>query len=246
MFMKAILITSLVILAGIGAAPAAILAQWTFETSQPATSGSFAAENGINAGASLASGFHATTTALTYSSTAGAGSAHSFSSKNWVEDDYYQFTTSTLGYDGVNVSFAATSSGTGPRDFKLAYSTDGTTFSDFTTFSVLGYNVSPNPSWTASMSAGNAALYAFDFDLSSIGDLADQAAIYLRLIDTGGTSASGSTVGTGGTSRVDDVTISASVITTAAVPEPSSFIAGVLLGLPFAVQGLSRRRRSRG
>ena len=63
----------------------------------------------------------------------GNGSGKSFSSNNWAVDDYYQFSTSTLGYTSISVSWDQTRSSTGPSQFKIAYSTDGTTFTDFGT-----------------------------------------------------------------------------------------------------------------
>ena len=90
-----------------GVAHADTLADWTFESSIPATSGPFAAEIGTGA----ASGHHASTS--TYSSPAGNGSAHSFSSNTWAAGDYYQFSTSTLGDSAISLSFDQTSSSTG-------------------------------------------------------------------------------------------------------------------------------------
>lgn len=240
MFAKNVLAAGLLFLGGLGAAQATVVAQWTFEASQPGSGGPFAAENGIYAATSMASGSHAG--AATYSSPGGARSEHSFSSTVWAVGDYYQFTTSTLGYSGVSVSFEAASSGTGPRDFQIAYSTDGTTFSVFTTYAV-PVNGSPNQPWSANMSAASAAVYAFTFDLSAITALDNQATVYFRLMDADSASANGGNVAAGGSSRVDDFTISASPVLTAAVPEPATFIAGVVSGLPLVVQGFRHLRR---
>src|SRR5262249_15573774 len=110
-------------------AMAGTIANWTFETSQPVTAGPVAPEAGVGS----ALGSHAGTS--TYSSPAGNGSAHSFSSNVWAIGDYYQFQVSTVGQSQIGLVFDQTSSGTGPRDFKVAYSTNGTTFTDtgFTT-----------------------------------------------------------------------------------------------------------------
>ncbi len=53
--------------------------------------------------------------------------------------------------------------------------------------------------------------------LSGITALNNQANVYFRLIDLSMTSASGGSVGTGGTDRVDNFTISAT-------PEPATFV----------------------
>jgi len=246
--MKTILTTSCLILAGVCVSQASIMAQWTFEASQPATSGPFAAENGIFAGTSQASGFHANLSAA-YSSPAGAGSAESFSSKSWTQGDYYQFTTTTLGYNDVTVNFEVAGSSTGPKNFQIAYSLDGLSFAVLDDYTVLATG-SPNPTWSASMNAANAALFAFSFDFSATSALNNQDLIYFRLIDSGTTSINGDTVGGVGSSRVDDFTISASSISsgsvsTGSVPESSTFMAGALLGLPFFLQGFRRAWRCR-
>src|ERR1700744_5961826 len=88
-------------------AQAATLATWNFETSQPLTAGPLAAE--IGTGSAL--GHHASAAAV-YSTPAGNGSSHSFSSNNWSVGDYYQFSVSTLGDTDVSFSWDQTSSST--------------------------------------------------------------------------------------------------------------------------------------
>jgi hypothetical protein len=100
-----------------------ILADWTFETSQPAatdstTAGPYAAESGVYGSSSKASGNHAGS-ATDYSSPAGNGSSHSFSANTWAVGDYWQFQGSSTGYQDITLSFDQTSSNTGPRDFKV-------------------------------------------------------------------------------------------------------------------------------
>jgi hypothetical protein len=208
-------------------AQAATIAQWTFETSQPATSGSFAAE--IGSGSAL--GHHAGTS--TYTSPSGNGSAHSFSSNTWAVGDYYQFQVSSLGLSNIVLSWDQISSATGPKSFNLSYSTNGTDFTTFgTTYTVLA-NASPN-TWSSS-SSNTASSYTFD--LSSITAINNQSSVYFRLVDASTTSANGGTVATAGTDRVDNFTITA-----AAVPEPESY-AMMLAGL--GLMGFIARRRSK-
>lgn len=206
----------------------AALAIWTFETSLPTTGGPHAAEGGINAAVSVASGFHAGATV--YSNPVGAGSAESFSSTAWAVGDYYQFTTSTLGHNNLSVSFKATSSNTGPKDFRLAYSTDGVNFTDAFSYSVYA-NAAPNIVWATGMTSEQAGFYNISGTLPSALD--NQSTIYLRLIDNSTTSANDGTVATAGTSRVDDFMIEATPI-----PEPSTWVAGALLALPFGLHGI--------
>ena len=73
---------------------------------------------------------------------------HSYSSNQWQIGDYYQFQVSTVGQSQIGLVFDQTSSATGPRDFKVQYSTNGTTFTDSGfSYSVLA-NAAPNPLWS--------------------------------------------------------------------------------------------------
>ncbi len=211
--------------ASCGFARAAVIAQWTFETSAPTTAGPFAAEVGVG----LALGSHAS--ASVYTSPAGNGSSHSFSSTVWAVGDYYQFAVSTSGLSGIQLSFDQTSSNTGPAHFQLSYSTNGTSFTSIgTPYTVLA-NAAPNTTWNPTTSN---PVYTFTPDLSAISALSDQATLYFRLSDTDTVSANNGTVAAGGTSRVDNVIVSGT-----AIPEASAMgllaPAGLLLG---------RRRRA--
>ena len=208
-------------------AQADTLAQWTFETSVPTTAGPLSPEVGSGA----ASGFHAG--ASTYSNPTGNGSVESFSSNNWLVGDYYQFSFSTLGFSGLTISFDQTSSGTGPRDFNLAYSTDGSSFTTFQSYVVLA-NAAPNPTWS---SATYNAIYTLNFDLSAIAALDNQASVLIRLVDASTVSAAGGVVASGGTNRIDNF-----IAMSSPVPEPGS-LALLLAGT--AVVGFVARRQRR-
>lgn len=213
--------TALVVTLGSLPAHAAVIAQWTFEASVPTTAGPHAAE--VGTGSAL--GFHASTS--TYSNPAGNGSTESFSSNTWAVGDYYEFTTNSTGYEGITVSFDQTGSNTGPRDFKIEYSIDGTTFTDFDTYSLPG---PPAVAWSTSTPVVPAST-SFFFDLSSIAALDNDSSIYFRLTNTSTTSINGGTVASGGTGRVDNVVI-------ATIPEPTTILLGALGFL-----AILRRRR---
>jgi hypothetical protein len=210
---------------------ASVIANWTFESSVPNTAGPVAAE----VGSGFASGSHANAAAV-YSNPAGNGSAESFSSDKWAMNDYWQFSVSTIGHTGVKLTWDQTSSNTGPRDFGLFYSWDGVAFTQFANYSVLA-NASPNPSWNIS---AESSLYSLSYDLSSIAGLNEAATAYFRLVMVSTTSANGGTVALAGTDRVDNFVVSATP-----VPEPSTFVAGALLALPFGVHGIRRLRLCR-
>ncbi len=197
-----------------------VLADWTFETSIPATAGPFNPE----VGSGSAIGSHASGSAV-YSSPTGNGSAKAFSSNFWGVNDYYQFQTSTVGYTGVTVTYDQISSATGPGSFAFGYSTDGVNFTYLSNYTVLA-NAAPNV-WSNSV---HSAASAYSYDLTLATDLNGAASVYFRLTDTATTSANGGTVGTGGTDRVDNFTISAQP-----VPEPASIALSVIGGLALLV-----------
>lgn len=214
-------IASFAILIAATGASAATIAQWTFEpgtAGNPPLAASSTSITGIApaTGSGVASGLHASAS-TTFDNPSGNGSVESFSSNNWGIGDYYQFQTSTTGSSGIGLTFDATGSNTGPVDFKIQYSTDGSTFTDSAyTYAVLANS----PSWS---SGTNQPAYTNTFDFSSVTALNNQAAVYFRLVNTSTASINGGTVGTGGTSRLDNVTISDTVI-----PEPTAIALGAI------------------
>jgi hypothetical protein len=215
--MKKVVLLSLA-LASVTTLRAQTIAQWTFETSQPAATGTTLSVS-PEVGTGTATGLHASA-ATVFSTPSGNGSSHSFSANTWAVGDYYQFQTSTLGFNNIGISYDQTSSGTGPGRFDLAWSTDGTTFTPIATANVIQVNGSPNVAWTPS---SYNSLYLFTYDLSGVTALNNQAAVYFRLTENGTASANGGTVATAGTDRVDNFTIGV-----VPLPEPTSV--GLLLG----------------
>ena len=215
--MKKVVLLSLA-LASATTLRAQTIAQWTFETSQPAATGTTLSVS-PEVGTGTATGLHASA-ATVFSTPSGNGSSHSFSANTWAVGDYYQFQTSTLGFNNIGISYDQTSSGTGPGRFDLAWSTDGTTFTPIATANVIQVNGSPNVAWTPS---SYNSLYLFTYDLSGVTALNNQAAVYFRLTENGTASANGGTVATAGTDRVDNFTIGV-----VPLPEPTSV--GLLLG----------------
>ena len=188
-----------------------ILSKWTFESlaftaPSPYTNYSngrsctnILAEAGINPG--TASGYHSGFGTPTFSTVTGNGSSKALTYAGWTNNpgDYYQFTTSTLGYQHISLSFDQMSSSTGPGRFYLAYSTDGVSFTQFGDV----YNVI-NATWSTSTPVTTTS---FSFDLSSVGAITNQPVVYFRLVEANNTSANGGTVGNSGTCRVDNVAV---------------------------------------
>ncbi|MEZ6232805.1 MAG: hypothetical protein R3B68_01325 [Phycisphaerales bacterium] len=207
---------AIVALAGVaGFANADVLANWTFESSVPTTAGPFAAEAGLNAAGSFASGFHASTAAV-YSNPVGNGSTESFSSNNWGVGDYYQFTTSTVGYNSILFGWSQTASSTGPQTFDVEWSTNGTVFNTLVNDYVVG---------TTTWSSGTLNPLSVFAPVALPAAAENLPTVWVRLTNqvTPG--------GTGGTNRVDNITIEGTL-----VPAPGSL---ALLGLA----GLVARRR---
>ncbi len=181
------------------------IANWTFEPGKPGNpvSASGTTLSGVSpaTGNGVASGFHASA-ATVWDNPAGNGSAESMSSNNWVVGDYYQFQVSTDNLQDIQLAFQQISSSSGPRDFQLQYSTNGSLFTNFGNVYAVRTNV--DPAWNASTPSGSDS---FSFDLSSITSINDQATLYLRLAVASTVSAGGGTIGSGGTSRLDNVTI---------------------------------------
>jgi len=100
------------------------LANWTFETSSPSSSGPYAPESGTQTATAEARCVHASSSTV-YAANQGNGSGRSFWANTWAVGDYFEFRISTVGVSGIQLSFDQTSSGGGPRDFKISYSTMG-------------------------------------------------------------------------------------------------------------------------
>lgn len=202
-------------------AGAAVLAGWTFESSRPAGPGPYAPEFGL-VSPSLGSGrvVHAHPAAA-YSSPLGNGSAHSFSSDHWSVGDYYEFTTSTIGYQSITLYWDQASSNGGPRDFSVQYSADGVTF-----FPAWPYQVQadspPLPPWNPVTASG---LYSHELS-GSVALLENKSKAYFRLFLESSTSTSGGTFTDLGETRVDNVMI----IAWGVIPSPGG-VGLALVGL---------------
>jgi endonuclease G len=179
------------------------LANWTFETSLPSNFGPYAPEVGTQTATAQVRCVHASSS-TSYAANQGNGSAKSFWSNTWAVGDYYEFRISTLGLSGLQLSFDQTSSGGGPRDFKISYSTNGgASFSDLRTYAV---PVSAGAAIVWYPSPVNPAS-SLSFDLSSFGALNNQSSLILRLVCASSTSLSGGSLSGSGSSRVDNVLV---------------------------------------
>ncbi|HNJ58972.1 MAG TPA: hypothetical protein PLH33_08040, partial [Chitinophagaceae bacterium] len=152
--------------------PIVALAQWNFEAigfsgsagttaSTRLNAGSTTANAGEKAASSVFEGVHSSSSTKWYTY-AGNGSNQSFSTDRFASGDYYQFKTSSYGYQNITISFDQTGSNGGPRDFKIQYSTDGSSFTDLSG----GTYQLTNDSWSLSGDPKSAS--SRTFDLSSV------------------------------------------------------------------------------
>lgn len=195
------------------------IAVWTFEPDPIPTNVTNSSIGPFSPaiGSGSATGFH-TATNTAWSSPSGNGSSNSLSANNWAVGDYFQFQFSTLTFSNIAVTFDQTKSGTGPTNWTISYSIDGSSFTNFSTYVVTTI------SWSNSVYNPTST---FSFDFSAVTALNNQSNAFVRLVNNDSPAG-------GGTARVDNVSI---------VPEPSSLALITLAGLGLA--GYAVRRRSR-
>ncbi len=210
---------------------ASTIAKWTFESPNAPSTVMGTTINGLlpAIGSGEASALHANP-ATVYSAQLGNGSANSLSATYWSVGDYWQFHTSTLGYNHIQLSWDQCAADNGPTNFSLFVSIDG---QNFTT--ALGYyqvyrnsNVVPGGgggTWNATTYLPN---YTRTLDLGFFSGLDNATDVYFRLAD----NVPGSTYG-----RVDNFTVTGMVI-----PEPNLV---VLAAVPVLLLGFWTRRPRR-
>jgi hypothetical protein len=213
---------------GASACGQSIIARWNFEgvtttntgSDVIVSAGSAAADSGALTTGSLFSAHH-DSAATVWSNPAGNGSAKSVSSNTWKVGDYYQFRFSTIHYEGIGITWDQTGSNTGPRDFKVQYSIDGSSFTD-----AAGTNSAyqlTNDAWSSSTTTTNSRR---TLDLSGVSELINQSLVYIRFVQNSTTSINGGTVASGGTGRIDNITIRGDFSTGVddATSEPRAFL----------------------
>lgn len=116
---------------------------------------------------------------------------------------YWLIETSTKGMENLQLSFRIRSSSTGPRDFKLQYSTDGSSWTDTGDSYVVGNNVA--------ISLPGAAMSS---SFASVQDaIKNQDKLYLRLLLTSDKSARETdNIGSGGANNFNNIELSGTYI----------------------------------
>lgn len=189
--------------------------RWSFESITVSNTGttpnfgstSQTADIGDLTTSSSITGFHSSSSTTWSSGFVGNGSLKSLSATNWSVGDYFQFQLSTTYYDSLLLTIEQTSSGTGPKDFKLQYSLNGTSYTDILTYQVPYFVPTTTAYAWASSSTNYQTQSAFSFDLSSLTQIHNQSLVYFRLVNTSTTALLGGAVQSAGTSRVDNISL---------------------------------------
>ncbi|MHC0036458.1 5'-nucleotidase C-terminal domain-containing protein [Pseudoneobacillus sp. C159] len=129
---------------------------------------------------------------------------------NWTANpSYWAVPVSTKGYENITLSSKQYSSTTGPRDFKVQYSLDNTTWTD-----VPGSTVATKDSWT--FASGILT------DVALPSETKDKDVVYVRWIKTSEKAASNTgDIASGGTSRIGLIEFKGTAIpTTPTEPQP--------------------------
>ena len=161
------------------------------------------------------------TTALSFNTGGTLGtsgcSGFGYSSNGWNVGEYLQIVIPLSGYELTTITFKVQSSGTGPGNFKVQYSSTGTsgTFSDLA---------------SGTFTSGNGSCVARSFDLSAINQLDNNANTVIRLVFTGGQASGSPATGDAaiaGTFRIDDLIINGNIVSTpcSGTPSPGNTVA---------------------
>lgn len=159
------------------------------------------------------------------------GSAYNANS-NWGVGDYFQFSTSTVGYKDITLVFDHSGRDNGPRNFKVQYSIDGINFIDSGDSYVSLDGRLTDPRWGNDLAILN-KVYEINIDLTDITLLNDASTAYFRLVLTSTIGHNGNNIVSGSNSRLDNVTVNGTPI-----PEPASLALLALGGIAM----LGRRR----
>ena len=205
---------------GGGGGTAAVLAQWTFESvtsaGAGATFGPAYAEAGLQSGSAALTGLHASS-ATVYSTPSGNGSPKSISANNWTTNDYYQIRFSSAGHQSLKLTFDHTGSSTGPAEFLVSYSTNGGTFTTFSNYDIAKTNATSAATWN---NTNSNSVSSVTMNLAPVEGLNNQSDVYLRFVMRSTLALNGGTVGTAGTSRLDNVVVEAVSIDTTPILAP--------------------------
>lgn len=195
MIMKRFLFFALLLTAGFSYGQTDTIVKWTF----PNNPDDSLADGGLpmNANSIITSWGGTNTINYTYTgATTYSARATGWNAGNGVK--YWQVFFATTGHVSMKLSSKQRSSGTGPRDFKIQYRLS--VLDSWT--DVPSATVNDTDNWTKGVLT--------NIDLPSACD--DQDSVYLSWIMTSDISTNGGTVAAGGSSRIDDILITGTIL----------------------------------
>jgi hypothetical protein len=182
-----------------GITPGQNIAVWTFPTSGTTVTPSIASTNNTTKTLTVNGG----TSALTNGG--GLPNTQAPSATAWTSGSntkFWQIEINTIGFSDLKLSSVQRSSGTGPRDFKIQYNI-GSGWND-----VSG----------GTISVGNDNTTGVVSDLSLPAGCDNISSVLVRWIMTSNTSVNNAAVQSTGTSRIDDIYVTGSIVSQQFVP----------------------------
>jgi regulation of enolase protein 1 (concanavalin A-like superfamily) len=186
--------------------PMQVIAEWNFEDSLkrvaphlPYTADAGTAANANSAPLTLVGAALTTGGSAPWVAGSGGGGTFAVNSNTWTNPNpkYWQVVIDATGYGNLSVSSKQQSSNTGPRNFAVEYSLDGSAWS-----AVPGSTIATANNFVSGVLNPTAIPNAAD----------NQAAVYLRWLQTDNVAVNGGTVAAAGTNRIDDIVIMGQLI----------------------------------
>ncbi|MEC0228267.1 S-layer homology domain-containing protein [Paenibacillus alba] len=136
------------------------------------------------------------------------------SALNWsANSSYWEAPFVTTGYTGIQLSSKQGSSGTGPKDFKVQYSLDHSSWTDV-----------PNGVVTTANDFKSGVLS----NLSLPSEVDNQSIVYVRWVVNSGVSVNGGAIASGGSSKIDDIVITGTSKNPSNTPQTTAPVAAKL------------------
>jgi hypothetical protein len=187
-----------------------VIAGWTFESSEVSERIKADLGNANNTGENAQVITPVNINFTSYVQGTGGSGTFAKNANQWQAESgtekYWQVRVNTLGFENLILSSRHQGSGTGPRDFRIDYSLDGV---DWTP--VAGSDFTLTTNFNTGGSVSNLVLPSPTFN---------QDQVFIRWINTSSTSINEGTTANTGTSRIDDIIVSGTVIGDGEEPTP--------------------------
>jgi 2',3'-cyclic-nucleotide 2'-phosphodiesterase (5'-nucleotidase family) len=202
MVLTAILLLAMVLPSSASAAEPVSIAKWDFSS----TTNKLVPTSGTTANADKT--LSVTGAAITTNSGGPTTGITVPNATPWTANpSFWEVAISTKGYQNITFSSKQYSSNTGPRDFKVQYSLDNTTWKD-----VSGATVTVAANWTSGVLA----------NISLPSEVNDQDVVQVRWIKTSETAANGTALAATGTSRIGEIEFKGEAKASEPQPDPGA------------------------